>query len=480
MANLCMTMMKGQVALTVTMLAAVQSFQLGIGRVALASSFLSRNIQCLTRSTASISISDTFDGGNIQVEEIEKDENAYTIKLKIKSDVYTALERKNHFQYFAFRSTVSDLSTDDDETAKVTYSIENASEASYAIAWEDSTTCYTSTVENTDSWKRKTNTQYKDGKLVWVHDHKRNGSVYFGYFPLYTYNQHLNLISRCAAFTTVKSLGQTIEGREMDCVVAGNGERVAWIIHRQHPGESMAEYYAEGLLTRLLGLECDGQVDGLTRRLLKSYTFFIVPNMCPDGAVRGHLRTNAVGANLNREWCDSPDYPAPTLKNSPEVYYVLEAMKESGVDICLDVHGDEELPYNFLSGSEESKNWGPRLQALHGAFLAAYQRANPDMQREIGYIPPAPGGALPNIGTNAIADRFNCLSVTLEMPFKDCWSNPDPERGWSPSRARKLGASALDAIAFIHPFLRDDSEFWKDLPPEYSYICPRDNYKSSS
>eukprot|EP00964_Phaeocystis_antarctica_P086039 scaffold54421_cov25-Phaeocystis_antarctica.AAC.1 len=25
--------------------------------------------------------------------------------------------------------------------------------------------------------------------------------------------------------------------------------------------------------------------------------------MNPDGAVRGHLRTNACGANLNREWC---------------------------------------------------------------------------------------------------------------------------------------------------------------------------------
>lgn len=260
-------------------------------------------------------------------------------------------------------------------------------------------------------------------------------------------------------------------------MVAGTGERVAWFIHRQHPGESMAEYYAEGLLNRLLGFDCDGQVDGLVRRLLESCTFYIVPNMCSDGAVRGHLRTNAVGANLNREWYDSPNYPAPTLKNSPEVYHVLEAMKESGVDICLDVHGDEELPYSFLSGSEESKNWGPRLQALHGAFVAAYARANPDMQAEFGYSPPLPGSALPNIGTNAIADRFDCLSVTLEMPFKDCWSNPDPERGWSPSRARKLGASALDALAYIKPYLRQEGEFWNDLPSADSYIRPRQKYK---
>lgn len=55
----------------------------------------------------------------------------------------------------------------------------------------------------------------------------------------------------------------------------------------------MAEYYAEGLLERLLGLGTNGSVDGTTCNVLEMYTFYIVPNMNPDGAVRGHLRTNA-------------------------------------------------------------------------------------------------------------------------------------------------------------------------------------------
>ena len=49
-----------------------------------------------------------------------------------------------------------------------------------------------------------------------------------------------------------------------------------------------------------------------------------VPNMNPDGTWRGHLRTNASGANLNREW----DHP--TKENSPEVYYTRAAMDEYG------------------------------------------------------------------------------------------------------------------------------------------------------
>lgn len=38
-----------------------------------------------------------------------------------------------------------------------------------------------------------------------------------------------------------------------------------------------------------------------------------MPNVNPDGSIRGHLRTNAVGANLNREWKE------PTPERSPEV-----------------------------------------------------------------------------------------------------------------------------------------------------------------
>ena len=38
-----------------------------------------------------------------------------------------------------------------------------------------------------------------------------------------------------------------------------------------------------------------------------------MPNVNPDGSIRGHLRTNAVGANLNREWKE------PTVERSPEV-----------------------------------------------------------------------------------------------------------------------------------------------------------------
>lgn len=51
--------------------------------------------------------------------------------------------------------------------------------------------------------------------------------------------------------------------------------------------------------------------------------------MNPDGSARGHLRTNACGANLNREWA------TPSLERSPEVYYTLRAMDAIGVDLLV-------------------------------------------------------------------------------------------------------------------------------------------------
>ncbi len=232
------------------------------------------------------------------------------------------------------------------------------------------------------------------------------------------------------------------------------------------------------MLRRLLGVGSDssvGAVDGLAMRLLQQYTFNIVPLMCPDGAVMGHLRTNACGANLNREWANSDAaYPAPSAERSPEVLCVLRAMDSTGCDAFVDIHGDEVRPFAFLSGSEGMPVWGPRLQALHGAFLAAYARANPDIQAEIGYDADPAGEGDPRIASNQVAARFNCMSVTLEMPYKDNASNADACRGWSSDRCALLGASLVDALSYVQPYLRHSGSFWQSLPACDAYVAPRD------
>jgi len=450
--------------------------------------------------SSKVSISDAYDGGRIELVNVtdQKDENgddrsSKVVSLRIKPDPYTELEKKSHLQYFSFRSSIqimnnndaepeSNNGDDDDKGFPITYEIVNAGETSYANAWKGYTVFYSKSVGEPDSWRREQNTRSEDGKLVWKHVHtKSTESIYFSYFPPFSYARHLDLVKQCSEFTDVFSLGQTLEGREIECIRVGTGKSVGWIIHRQHPGEHMAEFYAEGLLGRLLGLDSLGDADGLVRQLLSKYTFYIIPSMNPDGAAAGYLRVNAGGANLNREWCSSgDDYSAPSLERSPEVFHVLKKMEETGCDIFCDIHGDEEIPFNFLA-QPVVPNWGPRLKALYGAFTAAYSRANPDMQQEIAYEPTeyAEGDIL-NIANDQVAHLFDCLSVTLEMPFKDCWSNSDAERGWSPARSRTLGASLCEPLLYIHPYLRvddqDEETFANSFPEQDRYVLPTSQY----
>ena len=417
-----------------------------------------------------VTISDAFDSGNIELSGITDS----TVQLKIKPDPFTELEKKSHSQWFAFRAT--GLA---EHAAATTYEIINAGNASYADAWVGS-----EVVASHDriSWVRVDSTKYDEerGALTWEWKHTSSSpSVFFAYFDIYSYDRHLDLVARCTAATNapglrVHSIGQSLDGREMECISVGTGPLQAWVIHRQHPGEPMAEFFAEGLLSRLLGLRTSESVDALTRRLLEQFTFHVVPSMNPDGATRGHLRTNAIGSNLNREWACTGEYEAPTLERSPEVFHVLRSMDESGVDFFCDIHGDEALPFTFCAGGEGLPVWGPRLKALHGAFVGSYARANPDMQAKFGYEPDAPLAGNLAICSNQISNRFDCLGCTLEMPFKDAANVPrrqGEERGFDGSRAAMLGASLLDAIAYVAPNLRgvDEPSF---LLPDDAYVAP--------
>ena len=113
--------------------------------------------------------------------------------------------------------------------------------------------------------------------------------------------------------------------------------------------------------------------------LRRECTFRIVPNMNPDGSRRGHLRTNAAGVNLNREW------HAPSAEKSPEVLCVRNAMDETGVDFAMDVHGDEAIPANFLAGFEGIPSLTDQQLDLFKRFSDNLERISPDFQTSQGY-----------------------------------------------------------------------------------------------
>merc|ERR1712113_1259575 len=131
-------------------------------------------------------------------------------------------------------------------------------------------------------------------------------------------------------------------------------------------------------------------------------------------------------------------------------------------------------------GMEGIKAWGPRLQWLQGAFVNSYARFNPDFQTEISYEPEPAGQSNLAICSNQVSHRFNCLGVTLEQPFKDCATAPDPERGWSPIRCKKLGATLVDVVAYVRPYLRAEGKFWESMSPNDKYVRPTEGCATST
>ncbi len=373
-------------------------------------------------------ISSAFDGGNIACLAAD---NPGDIRLEILKD-----NQSDFYQWFYFRLTGAR-----GETCRL--HIVNAGKAAYPKGWED----YRAVASSDRQTWRRVPTTYKDGVLTVEHT-PDSDSVWFAYFAPYTMERHADLIARVQASPRVSLsvLGKTLDGQDMDLLQIGEpapNKRTCWAVARQHPGETMAEWWMEGFLDRLIDPD-----DDVASTLLDKAVFYVVPNMNPDGSRRGHLRTNAAGANLNREWAE------PTMDKSPEVFLVRSRMHETGVDFCLDVHGDEALPYNFLAGMMGIPSLSDRQKALQADFDTALLAASPEFQTEHGYPASPPGKGNLAMCANYVAETFGCLSLTLEMPFKDNADKPEPEFGWSPERSRAFGAAHLDAIAAILDDLR--------------------------
>lgn len=364
-----------------------------------------------------------FDSGNIDVISAERIDD---IRLAIRKD-----NMSEFYQWFHFR-----LHSDSFEPH--TIRLTNVNTSAYPKGWAD----YKAVASyDRETWFR-VDTAFDGEHLVITH-YPEAESCYFAYFAPYSYERHLDLLGQAQAtgLAQLVDLGNTIDGRDMSLLVIGepaDGKKKIWVTARQHPGETMAEWFVEGLLDRLLD-----QDDGVARQLLSKAVFYVVPNMNPDGSVRGHLRTNAVGVNLNREW------QTPTLEKSPEVYLVRQKMLETGVDMFLDIHGDENLPYNFVAGAEGVPSYNAKMAQLETLFKQTLLAVTPEFQTEYGYELDAPGEANLTIASTWVAEQFECLAYTFEMPFKDNANLPDEQFGWSDVRSKKLGNDTLIAVRAV-------------------------------
>ncbi|WP_306477783.1 M14-type cytosolic carboxypeptidase [Methyloversatilis sp.] len=368
-----------------------------------------------------IRISSQFDSGAIEVVDAS---DASNIRLRLRDDNAADVRQWFHFRLQGARAQACTLV------------FENAGQATFAGGWEGYRVVASYDRRN---WFRLQSGQY-DGQRYVFGLTPDFDSVYFAYFEPFPWERHLDLLGTADAspVATVSDLGATPDGRDLNLITIGRaapGKRRIWVIARQHPGETMAEFFVEGLLERLYDTS-----DPVSRRLLERACFFVVPNMNPDGSVRGNLRTNARGVNLNRAWLE------PDMSDSPEVALVRARMLATGVDVFLDIHGDETLPYVFVDGNSMVPGFTDAHGRTEQRFADTLRAVTPDFQTERGYAPDRFSDDMLTLASKWVFHQFGCLSLTLEMPFKDNANLPDGLFGWSAARSRRLGEATLQAL----------------------------------
>ncbi len=361
-----------------------------------------------------------FDSGNIDVLET----SGASAKLAIVTD-----HMSEFAQWFHFRVTGQ---AGEELTLKIT----GLSNSAFPGGWPDYNACVS---EDREFWARADSSYDagEDNGTLTIRYTPASNIAYFAYFAPYSMERHHDLVAEAAASEGVSltKLTDTLDGQPLDLLQLGEGESQVWLYARQHPGETQAEWWMEG------ALEClTDPSDPVARALRSRCRFHIVPNCNPDGSARGHLRTNGVGTNLNREWHE------PTPEKSPEVLAIRNKMDETGVDFAIDVHGDEAIPAVFLAGFEGIPSWTDDQGNEYYRYQSILDRRTPDFQTRLGY-PKAPRGkGNLSMSTNQVAERFGACAMTLEMPYKDLVDAPEPEQGWSPERCKLLGRDCLAAL----------------------------------
>jgi murein tripeptide amidase MpaA len=364
-------------------------------------------------------------GGNVDVVRVV---SGHAVELALRPDTASDMKQWFHFRARAPRG------------APAEYRIVNAGDVQNPGCWDGYRAFASYDMER---WFRVPTTF--DGRHLVLRHTPDERIIWYAYFAAYPLARHRALIARAEASrrARVTAIGKSLDDRPIEVIEAGKvggPKRSVWLVTRQHAGEVQGEWLLEGVLDRLLD-----ERDALADAVLSKADVYIVPNMNPDGSARGNFRTNIAGRDLNREWSDPRD------QTSPEVASVRRAVADTGVNLFLDFHGEETAPCAFAIGCDGNPSYGPRQRVLERRFTEDLASRDRHFWADYGYGPDDPGKGDLRIGNNYIGETHDCLSLTIEMPFKEGGSHPanGGALSFSPDAAKRLGRVTLESIAAV-------------------------------
>jgi len=191
--------------------------------------------------------------------------------------------------------------------------------------------------------------------------------VWVAHVPPYTSQDLARLLKELSAHPnfTVQTIGKSVWGRDLLLLTVTDQssqqpKKVIWLMARQHSWESPTSYIAEGALRFLLG--SSEEAAEVRRRCI----FKILPMADPDGVVRGGVRFNVYGYDLNRNW-DLVD-PVRMPEIAAQRRAILEWVDQGHpIDLLLTLHNTEVAEY--LEGPPGNA-WDQLLQRLEQLLVA--------------------------------------------------------------------------------------------------------------
>lgn len=139
---------------------------------------------------------------------------------------------------------------------------------------------------------------------------------------------------RDRALARVETIGETVEGRELEILSVGRCDARHHVLlrARAHPWETGGNWLLEGLIEGLLADDAGPCLD--------TYCLHALPMANKDGVARGGSRFNMQGMDLNRNW-DRPADAALAPENHALEKWIEQAI-ESGrrPGLAIDLHND--------------------------------------------------------------------------------------------------------------------------------------------
>jgi hypothetical protein len=178
------------------------------------------------------------------------------------------------------------------------------------------------------------------GSTLWI--------AYLHPYPLSRIRELETEIAR-SPFARIETIGTSSQGRPLTMVTVTNferpdgGKKVIWLIGRQHAWETDTSFVMEGALRAIVSDDVEA------RRMRDEVIFHFVPTMDPDGCVNGHVRFNANGYDVNRNWLSVDLRDKQWLQKMPEIWYVKKAIRDEHarlpISLVVNLHNNDTNEY---------------------------------------------------------------------------------------------------------------------------------------